>query len=783
MVEIYADDKLRPATGRLNANVYVGPVLCAFIVLLALLCLYLHRPPAPIPADAPATDFSAGRAIQQLREIAREAHPVGTIAQTQVRDYIVGQLQGLALTPQVQEATSVGQARATSLRAGTVKNILARLPGATHDKGVLLVAHYDSVPAGPGASDDGSGVVALLETARALKAGPPLRNDVIFLFSDAEEVGLLGARAFVDEHPWAKEVGMVLNFEARGNRGPSAMFETSDGNGALIGEFAKSAPYPSATSISYEIYKLLPNDTDLTVFKKAGLPGLNFAFIDGLVHYHSATDNLAAVDEGSVQHQGSYALALARHFGNLDLTNMRQGNAVYFDLLGTAIVRYPTAWILPIAALVLLVFAAVLVIGRRTRLLRVSGVLIGFFAFLLNIIVVAVAATLAWRGVLITNGGYRSLLFGDTYNSGIYMLAFATLTLSLTSVLHTWYRRKVSVENLAIGALVWWLILLVATSVLVPGASYLFAWPLLFSLFALGADFLLRGRQVPARRAAVLTAGAIPGIVLMVPLIYMIFVALTLNMAGGVMILLVLLLGLLTPQLALLTTTHKWLLPGVTAAAFVCLLVAGNLTGGFSREHPKQDSIFYGLNADTSQAVWASADASPDAWTSQFLTANRRTGALADYFPGSPRSFLQADAPAVALVAPQVVVLSDARNGEIRTLRLRVSSPRRATVMTINVSAEAQVVGGEVGGRPLLMQPMSGGRADSPWSLQYYALPPEGIELSLQVRSSKPVDVRAVDQSYGLPPLPDTSPRPEQFIASPFPFISDSTFVSKSYKF
>ena len=782
MAEVYADDKIVPAIRPFNVDAYIGPVLCGFIVLLALLCLYLHRPPAPVSADAPATDFSSGRAMVQLREVAREARPVGTTEQTRVREYIVGQLQGLALTPQVQEATGVGQARGTSLRAGSVKNILVRLPGANHDKGVLLVAHYDSVPAGPGASDNGSGVVTLLETARALKAGPPLRNDVIFLFSDAEEVGSLGAKAFVDEHPWAKEVGLVLNFEARGNGGPSAMFETSDGNGALIGEFAQSAPHPSATSLSYEIYKLLPNDTDLTVFKKAGLPGLNFAYIDGLVHYHSATDNLAAVDEGSVQHQGSYALALARHFGNLDLTKMRQGNAVYFDLFGAAMIRYPAAWVVPIAALVLLIFVAVLVIGRRARLLKASGVLIGFFAFLLNLIVVAAAATLVWWGVLTTNVGYRSLLLGDTYNSGTYMLAFAALTVALTSALHIWYRRRVSVENLAVGALVWWLILLVATSVLVPGASYLFAWPLLFSLFALGADFLLRGRQVPARRAAVLTAGAIPSIVLMVPLIYMIFVALTLNMAGGVMILLVLLLGLLTPQLGLLTTSRKWVLPGVTAAACVCLLVAGSLTGGFNREHPKPNSMLYGLNADTSQAVWASADASPDAWTSQFLTANRKSGSLADYFPGSPRPFLQADAPAVALAAPQVVVLSDATDGGIRTLRLRLSSPRRATVMTINLGADAQVVGGEVGGRPLSMQPVAGGRADAPWSLQYYALPPEGVELSLQVRSSKPVDVRAVDQSYGLPPLPDMSPRPEQFIASIFPF-SDSTFVSKSYKF
>src|SRR5207245_10866754 len=119
---------------------------------------------------------------------------------------------------------------------------------------VALVAQYDSVAAGPGAGDDGAGVAALLETLRGLRAGPALQNDLIFLFTDGEEDGLLGASAFVAEHPWAKDAHVVINFEARGNSGASQLFETSAGNGRLIDFFAQAAPYPSGSSLAFQSY-------------------------------------------------------------------------------------------------------------------------------------------------------------------------------------------------------------------------------------------------------------------------------------------------------------------------------------------------------------------------------------------------------------------------------------------------------------------------------------------------------------------------------------------------
>ncbi|MCA1635274.1 MAG: M20/M25/M40 family metallo-hydrolase, partial [Acidobacteria bacterium] len=264
MDEVYVpeDTKVRSPAVPSKVNLTIGLVALLFLVLLSSLAIYRLTPPAAVAADAPAAEFSSGRALKHLEVISRSPHAVGTTEHAAVRDYILRQLTALGVTPEVQKTTVVNKS-GNNLRVATVENILARLKGTGAGKALMLASHYDTVSISPGASDDGSSVVAMLETLRALKAGASLNNDVIFLFSDGEEIGLLGAKAFTEEHPWNKDVGLVLNFESRGATGPVIMFETSNGNGRLIREFAKVASHPTANSLAYEIYRLLPNSTDL----------------------------------------------------------------------------------------------------------------------------------------------------------------------------------------------------------------------------------------------------------------------------------------------------------------------------------------------------------------------------------------------------------------------------------------------------------------------------------------------------------------------------------------
>jgi hypothetical protein len=780
------DQTYSPATTELGSlpsikkGMVIGAATVLFIAFVAFLSLYQQRPPRAVSAAAPVGQFSSGRAMKQLEVISQKPHPMGSLEHKQVRDYIIREITAMGVQPEVQKTTSLDPQWAGPVRAGSVQNIFARIEGTQNTKAVMLVGHYDSVPSSPGASDDGVGVVTLLETMRALKANPPLKNDVIFLFTDGEEAWMLGSNAFVNEHPWAREVGLVLNFEARGSSGPAIMFETSNNNGWLIKEFAEAAPHPISHSLAYEIYRILPNDTDLSVFKKAGYAGMNFAFINDSTHYHTLLDNLARTDERSLQHQGSYALALTSRFGNLDLRETRAPNAVYFDVLGLRLIHYSSRLVVPLTLIVVLLFAGVVTFGLRRKKLTLRGIAFGFTAFLASMIVGPAVIMLIWKIVSLIQGGGIWKPEGETYGGDLYLTGFAAITIALTSALYFVFNKKSSLENLMVGALLWWVILMIATSLFLPGASYLFTWPLIFSIGGLGIMLSAKSREpLTVKHFLLLAICSAVGIIMLVPTIYQTFTGLTLRLIGPVIVLLVLLLGLLLPHLNML---GKWLPRGAAIVGLGIILFA-TLTNGYSADRPKLNDIFYGLNADSGKAIWASAEM--DQWTSQFHSQNAEKAAVPEFLTASSGRPWRTDAPAVALAAPEISMLGESSNNGLRTLRMHVTSPRRATVITIYVDSEVEVIRASVNNRQIdeTKSPAALGRKKQ-WSLRYYALPSEGIDLTTEIRSMEPVKIRAVDLSYGIPEIPGKTlqPRPPHMIPAPVS-VNDTTLVSKSFTF
>jgi len=273
------------------------------IIVLLLLTLAVYwsfkaaMPTYNADANAAKTSFSTDRAMAHVAKIAAKPHGVGFKAHAEVRAYIIHELEKLGLETSLQEGYTGGD-WANLTRA---TNILAKIKGSGGGKALLLLSHYDSSPhSSLGASDAGSGVATIIEGVRAFLAdNPSPKNDIIILITDSEELGLNGADLFVNEHPWAKDVGLVLNFEARGSGGPSYMLiETNGKNSTLISEFTKANPkFPVANSLAYSIYKMLPNDTDLTVFREDGdIDGFNFAFIGDHFDYHTANDTAERLD-------------------------------------------------------------------------------------------------------------------------------------------------------------------------------------------------------------------------------------------------------------------------------------------------------------------------------------------------------------------------------------------------------------------------------------------------------------------------------------------------------
>lgn len=783
MEELYSAERLPSRSIGLRRIIGFGTSMIIFLTLLTIFAVYRQTPPGAVPSDASALEFSSGRAMKRLEVTNRKPHPVGSLEHAEVQDYIVRELGTQGLDPKVQEATVV-TSKFGDLRAATVRNIAARLVGTGGGgKAVLIAAHYDTVPTAMGASDDGASVAAMLETIRALKAGSPLKNDIIFLFTDAEEIGLLGATAFVNEHPWAKDVGLVLNFEARGSSGPSLMFETSNGNGWLIDQLAKAAPHPMANSLSYEIYKLLPNNTDLTIFKQANLPGMNFAYIDGSMLYHSRADSIENIDERSLQHQGSYVLSLARHFGNANLDQTRSGNAIYFDVLGLTLLHYPASWVLPLLVLTLLVFAAVMVLGFKRKKLTFKGVLTGFCLFLLDIIVAALSVTIVWWLISTVQRMLGRNLLDDLYRSKLYFAGFVLIAVAVFTALNNLYARRVSTENLAAGALVLWLILLAATSIILPGASYLLLWPLVFCLAAFA--FILRSpveQPTSLNTFVILALSAIPAVVLIVPMIYQIFVAMGLDWIAAVIVMVVLLGGLLIPHFALSRVSGKWWPLASTLAAAIFIAVA-IFNPGFDRQHPKSDSLFYVLNADTGKAVWASSDNVPDEWTRQVFSGDITRNPLTEYLPVNSNSYWNTPAPAISVQPADVRVSADNTQGDVRTLQMHVTSSQAGINISVPRGANVEVVGATINGKRV-ENVKAGATNQAAWELRYWSPPKEGFDLALELKGARPVPLKILEKSYTLPEVPGVTlkPRPDYIIPSLSP-NSDQSLVTKSYSF
>ena len=758
-------------------------VLMLLLGLIAALAIYLqNRVPEVLPESAPATEFSAARALKHLRVISARAHPIGSQEQATVRDYISRELSNLGLSPETQQTTAVNRKWGTPFSAGRVQNIVARLKGTEGGRAILLACHYDSVPNSPGASDDGAGVVTLLETARALKAGTPLKNDVILLFTDGEEVGLLGANAFVAEHAAARDVGLFLNFEARGNSGPLVMFETSGSNGALIRQFAEAAPRPLASSFFYEIYQRLPNDTDFTVLKGLGAQGMNFAYVDGINHYHTQLDSVQEINAQTLQHEGSSALALVNRFGNVALNQTRTRNAVYFNVLGATFINYAGALIIPLLVFAFVLFGLVGYLFRKR--LTVSGIVLGFIGMLASVLFSAAIVWVAWWLVRVIRSSYKWTPWGEPYHSNAFRIGFVLLAIAATSAVYTLLRKRASALSLTLGALLWWLILAACVSVIMPGGSYLFMWPLLFSLLGLALVSVLKLEDT-GKSKMVLALASIAGLVLWSPMLYNIFVALTLKASWMVSIFVALLCGLVTPLiLALVSFRRKWVFSGLLTLVGLGFILTGLLLSGFDRQSPKVNHVFYALNAETGKAVFASTDDGADAWTAQFFNAGAERGTMPEYFPGNPRTYLKSPAPAAGLAAPEAVLLDDRTENGVRTLSLRFTSRRQAPVLSVFAEPDAEVFDASINGKQLVANSGNNSAPAKNWGVQYYALPAEGLDVVLKTRGGKPFKVFVVDRSYGLPEMIGSSykARPEEMMPAPLS-TSDVTLVAKSFSF
>lgn len=457
-------------------------LLLIYILSLITITIYTGLPPSSEGVENSSENVSAERAFVHVNNIAKKPRPNGSEEIVKTREYILGELEELNITPKVQ--TYKGPIKNDWYEGNIeINNIIGVIKGTGNGEGkaLMLSAHYDSVATGPGANDNAVAVSALLEAARAVKNDEPVKNDLWFVFTDAEELGMLGAELFWKEQSYRDAIGVVVNFEARGSKGTSMLFQTSDNNGYLIQEVINSESVLYANSFMGDIYKILPNDSDLTVALKYQIPGLNFAYIDGYEAYHTPTDQIENVNLSTLQHHSENALSMIKIFGNINLNNLTSSNEIYFNFL-SSVMHYSESLAIPftfIISLILVISLTYLVIKKKVSIL---GVLINFIPF----------ASINLISLILCFGLYKlvSLLWvknmtnyiGATYDAILYQICFLILTVIVYILFLKIFPLKSNRHETFTFGLLLFLVMLIFSSWLLPGASYLFLFPLTFSV-------------------------------------------------------------------------------------------------------------------------------------------------------------------------------------------------------------------------------------------------------------------------------------------------------------
>jgi len=716
-------------------------LVAAFLGLTAV----RYSPPAALPAGAPRSSFSGERAREELRRILPPGpHPVGSMAGAQMRDRIAARLRELGYAPELQDTWACSAVR----NCARVQNVLAKKPG-TSGKWVLISSHYDSVPAGPGAADDGSGVAVELEIARALSGEPETRNGVLFLVNEGEEPGLIGAEAFVAEHPLAKEVGAVVNLEARGTGGPSLMFETSPGNGPILDLYARSVRRPATNSVYYTIYKTLPNDTDLTVYKHAGLRGLNFAFIQGESRYHTPLDDLDHLDVRTLQHQGENALAMVRAFSGADLDALSGPDDAFFDLFGFATLRWPEAWMPALGIAALAALAGALWRALRRGFVRAGQLAWGAAAALISLLAAAAVAALE-LGVLFVSGAVRYLYFA---NAGPAWIAFWIAGFAVSIAIASAFSRRAGAIGLWLGTFSLWAIASAVMGTLAPGLAYPFVIPTLAA--AAAAAFLAKGATAKLPPWAWLLP-AIAAIAVWLPLAWLLYDGLGVVGLAGSSVAFALILGPLAPAWG---SWRRMRLPLVASAAvFVIADALAIAAPAFTRDDKQKVDLAYHLTYRDGAAPEARWVATPIAGglpePIRKAAAFSKERQVAFPWPSFFKSYL-APAPALSVPPPAFTVEAAEVSGDHLWVRGKLASARGALDAGL-VLPEARLAGLHVNGKSVPATPAKSVIAKltamGGWvNVASSTVGSEPVAIDLQLSGTEPLDAWVWDATPGLP--------------------------------
>jgi len=526
---------------RLKGVIITIVILMAFLMALS----QLHIPRAE-SADYDQQGFSLENALEDLKYISTEPHPVGSKWHTNVKNYITGEINEMGLEYEIQKA---------NIKDVDIENILVKVEGTKEDNDtVLILGHYDTSKNSLGAGNNGVGIVTMLEVMRNVANGEKTENDLIFFFTDAESKGILGSKAFAYDHPWSKEVDIAFNFEGF-LTGPTVIMETSGNSLWMVKEFKKVVDNPVGYSMVTDMFSLrfegdvknaslttksgatakeikkpttFKFGTDLMHLKDIGIEGMTLSPVKNYYMYSTELDCYANVNPNTLKQHGAMGLSIVNHFGNIAINKTPSGSATFFNLAKSVFVVYSSKWVMPITIVLILLFGLTLWLGMKEKILTLKGVLIGL-GFTLSLVMLAIV------GTNMINGLIRKQVFGPNYLkldstrtmiafSNYYFIGLLGLIISVCSYVYGKVLKKVNFYDLMVGACTLWTLLVVVMTLFYKNGSYILAWPTMFAVLSM--IYMLKVDKENLNMLEFSAIGimlALPSIVLTTPLLNIYF--------------------------------------------------------------------------------------------------------------------------------------------------------------------------------------------------------------------------------------------------------------------
>lgn len=751
-----------------------------FIAVLSIIYLSI-MPRWTFNDNKPLSEFSTTRALVHVKSISQKPHFIGSENHNTVANYLRDELTKLGLETSFQDGyTLTDWGNLTNSH-----NIIARIQGSEKGKALLLLSHYDSAPhsASHGASDDATGIATILESVRAfLHNKTAHKNDIIVLFTDAEELGLNGAALFVTQHQWAKEIGLALNFEARGTSGPSYMLmETNNGNAGMVKNFAAANPtFPVSNSLMYSIYKMLPNDTDLTVFREQGqIQGFNFAFIDGHYNYHTAQDDYNHLDRNSLTHQGSYLMPLLSYFSNADLNSTQAVEDYVYFSIPFQFINYPFSWVIPMLIIAFVLFLFFIFLGIAKRILTIQKILQGFVPFLGSLFSAGLVTFFGWKILLQIYPQYNDLLNGFTYNGHAYIAAFVLFSLAICFAFYHFFTPNKISANHFVAPIFIWLLINTGIAFALQGAGFLII-PVYFGIFMFGF-YILTQKYSPILNLIL----SIPALLIIAPFIEMFPIGLGLKMLFGSAMLTALCFGLLLPTFGNFVQKGTWSILFLLAS--IGFFAKAHLDSGYEKGKAKSNSLVYLFDADANSAQWLSYDKNLDSWTKSYLGENPNTPKGLEAIPLFSKYDSQftfaAKAPLKNIPQPTIDFLTDSISDNLHYFKIRISPNRKVNRYDIFANEKMDIYNIKTNGVSHLEQKGKIYERDGKKLLSYYVVDNEPLVLEFNINTATAFDMKLLESSFDLMqnPLFTMIKRADWMMPTPF-VLNDAVAIKKTIK-